>query len=295
MRILLLGKNGQVGWELERTLAPLGELITMGRADADLSQPEQLRSIVRRVRPEIIVNAAAFTAVDRAESEAELAMAVNGTAPGVLAEEAADLGALLVHYSTDYVFDGRKRRPYIETDPPNPINLYGKTKLAGDVAILASDCPHIILRTSWVYGMRGENLLLKVLAAAEEGKDLRVVTDQVGCPTWCHSLAEATAKIIARLCEERTEGQDMKRHNGIYHCSSTGQTSWHGFAKEIVEGALKGQGQAPPSLIPIRTQELQRAACRPKYSVLSTVRLHEHFGLNMSGWRVELRRCLESR
>jgi dTDP-4-dehydrorhamnose reductase len=294
-RILLLGKNGQVGWELERTLAPLGTVMAVDFPEVDLADADGVRRLVREARPEIIVNAAAYTAVDRAEAEPDKAMAVNGIAPGVLAEEAARFGALLVHYSTDYVFDGRKRRPYIESDSPSPINVYGKTKLAGDLAILASDCPHIILRTSWIYGLRGVNFLLKVLAAAEEERELRIVTDQVGCPTWCRSLAVATAQIISRLCEERTQGQDISMQSGIYHCSARGQTSWHGFAKEIIACALAGHSQKLPVLLPIRTQELQTAARRPAFSVLSTARLEERFGLKMSGWRVQLRRCLGSR
>jgi len=198
MRILPLGENGQVGWELLRTLAPLGEVVAMGRAEADLSRPEQLRSVVRNVHPRVIVNAAAYTDVDRAESEPELAMAVNGNAPGILAEEAERNGAGLVHYSTDYVFDGEKREPYVETDLPNPINVYGRTKLAGEEAISRVGGAHLILRTSWVYSLCGGGFVTRVLRWAREKEVLRIVDDQVGSPAWARMLAEVTGLVLAR-------------------------------------------------------------------------------------------------
>ena len=199
MKILLTGRNGQVGWELERALAPLGEVVATDRSTLDLADPDAIRRVVREVKPEIIVNAAAYTAVDKAESEPELAMRINGFAPGVLAEEAKRLGALLVHYSTDYVFDGEKATPYVEEDEPNPINVYGRTKLAGERAIQASGCRHLILRTSWVYGARGKNFLLAILRKARDAQELRVVADQVGAPTSVELVARSTLAALRHV------------------------------------------------------------------------------------------------
>ena len=223
-RILLTGKNGQVGWELQRTLAPLGEVVVLDRRQLDLSDPDQIRERVREISPDLIVNAAAYTAVDRAEAEPEPAMAVNGTAPGLLAEEAKRIGAAIIHYSTDYVFDGAKTTPYTEEDAPNPLNVYGRTKLAGEQAVQAAGVPHLILRTSWVYGMRGKNFLLTILRLAREREELKIVDDQIGAPTWSRTIAEATAQIL-------TSGAwPVSGASGIYHLTASGSTSWYGFA-----------------------------------------------------------------
>ena len=199
MRILVTGANGQVGWELQRTLQTLGDVVACDRGTLDLSDPDSIRGKVREIRPDVIVNAGAYTAVDRAESEPELAMAVNGVAPGVLAEEAKQLGALLLHYSTDYVFDGTKAEPYLESDAPNPVSVYGSSKLAGEKAVEAVGGAYLIFRTSWVYGGRGKNFLLTMLRLAGEREELRVVDDQFGAPTWCRTIAEATAQVVAKL------------------------------------------------------------------------------------------------
>jgi dTDP-4-dehydrorhamnose reductase len=258
LRILLTGRNGQVGWELERKLARLGEVIATDRATLDLADPDQIRRVVREAKPEVIVNAAAYTAVDKAESEPELAMRINGFAPGVLAEEAKRLGALLVHYSTDYVFDGEKATPYVEDDPPNPINVYGKAKLEGERAIQAVACRHLILRTSWVYGPRGKNFLLTILRLAREGKPLRVVDDQVGAPTTSGMIASATAEILSR----------NPNILGLFHYAASGKTSWYGFACEILH--LR---KIPARVQAIASSEFPSAVRRPKNSLLCCTKL----------------------
>ena len=226
MNVLLLGKNGQVGWELARTLAPLGHVVALNSLELNLADPDAIRGKIRELEPEIIVNAAAHTAVDKAESEPDLAMKINGDAPGLLAEEARRLDSLLVHYSTDYVFDGKKQGCYSENDPTRPQNVYGKTKLAGEEAIRASGAKHLIFRTSWVYSMRGRNFLLTVLRLAQEREELKVIDDQIGAPTWCRMIAEATSLAIARFQGDLS---------GTYHMTAGGSTSWHGFAAAILE------------------------------------------------------------
>ena len=228
--ILLTGINGQLGWELQRTLAPLGTVVGLDRAQLDLSQPEMIRTVVREYRPDIIVNPAAYTAVDKAEAEPEQAHAINATAPGVLAEEAKKLGALLVHYSTDYVFDGGKTDPYSEDDRPNPQSVYGRSKLAGEDAVRASGCAHVILRTSWVYGVHGGNFVKTVLRLARERDELRIVADQFGAPTWARRLALGSAEIL-RQC--RANPDDASRL-GLFHLTAAGRTNWHEYAEEIV-------------------------------------------------------------
>jgi dTDP-4-dehydrorhamnose reductase len=285
--ILLTGKNGQVGWELRRTLAPLGKVVAVDAQELDLADPAAIREAVRSVRPDIIVNPAAYTAVDKAESEHGLAQAVNGEAPGVFAEEARALGAWMVHYSTDYVFDGEKRGAYLETDAPNPQSVYGKTKLAGEHAVRAAGGKHLIFRTSWVYGSRGHNFMLTMLRLARERKELRVVNDQIGAPTWCRSLAEMTAQVLAQLRRPDCEPGDM---SGTYHMTSSGSVSWHGFAAEI----LGRSGIAPlPALLPIPSSEYPTPASRPGNSVLSNEKLHRTFGLAAGDWRDNLALCME--
>jgi len=267
LRILLTGANGQVGWELRRTLAVLGELEAHGRAELDLRDAGRIREAVRASNADAIVNAAAYTAVDKAESEREAAFAVNATAPGVLAEEAKRSGALLVHYSTDYVFDGAKPAPYVEEDEPNPINAYGASKLAGERAIAASGCRYLILRTSWVYGPRGANFYLTMLRLARERPELRVVDDQVGAPTSSLAIARATAQLL------------RPGAHGLYHLSAAGRTSWCGFARAILARA----GIATP-VVAIRTEDYPAPARRPRNSRLDCSRLRADFGVALAPW-----------
>ncbi|MDO9064018.1 MAG: dTDP-4-dehydrorhamnose reductase, partial [Sulfuricella sp.] len=229
MKILLIGKNGQVGWELQRTLATLGDVVAIDRQGMDLANPDSIRSAIRIIRPDLIANAAAYTAVDKAESEPELAMAINGIAPGIMAEEAKRLGAAMIHYSTDYVFDGTKTSPYTEEDAPNPLSVYGKTKFAGEQAILAVGIPHLIFRTSWVYGLRGRNFLQTILRLAKERDELKVVDDQIGAPTWSRMIAEATSQILAQSFLPLTPHPSLlTQYGGIYNLTAAGRTSWCG-------------------------------------------------------------------
>jgi len=276
LRILLTGRNGQVGWELERKLAPLGEVIATDRATLDLADPDAIRRAAREAKPQVIVNAAAYTAVDQAESEPELAMQINGIAPGILADEAKRLGALLVHYSTDYVFDGEKATPYVEDDPPNPINVYGKTKLEGERAIQGFGCRHLILRTSWVYGPRGRNFLLTILRAARERPELRVVSDQVGAPTSSLAIARATGEIL-----RQSSGRAV--FTGIYHMSASGQATWYDFAVAIL-----AEARLPTPIVPISSEQYPTAARRPGNSLLDNSKLAATVGTRLPSWREQL-------
>jgi dTDP-4-dehydrorhamnose reductase len=267
LKILLVGRNGQVGRELARSLAPLGEVQALGRDQLELTDPKAIRKTVRAAAPEVIVSAAAYTAVDRAESEPDLAFSVNANAPGILATEAARLGALLVHYSTDYVFDGTKSSPYTEADAPHPLNVYGASKLAGEQAIAASGCRYLILRTSWVYGPHGSNFMLTILRAARERPELRVVDDQVGAPTSSLAIARGTAQVL------RAGGE------GLYHMSAGGKTSWCGFARAILARA-----RLETPVVPISSDEYPAAARRPRNSVLDNSRLGAAFGVTLAPW-----------
>jgi dTDP-4-dehydrorhamnose reductase len=293
-KILLTGKNGQVGWELQRTLASLGNVIAVGQRELNLADPDSIRKIVREVRPGLIVNAAAYTAVDKAESELDLAMAVNGVAPGVMAEEAKRLNAAIIHYSTDYVFDGVKESPYAEDDAPNPLNVYGRTKLTGEQAIQAAGAPHLILRTSWVYGARGRNFLLTILRLAREKSELKIVDDQVGASTWSRLLAEVTSQMVVQffspLCRPAVSLADI---SGIYHVTPAGSTSWHGFAAKILEGASRQAIPVSPKLSPIPTSEYPLPATRPRNSCLSNEKLARTFGLALPSWEESLALCLQ--
>jgi dTDP-4-dehydrorhamnose reductase len=276
LKILLIGAQGQVGWELARRLPALGAVTTTDRTKLDLTDREAICRVVREANPELIVNAAAYTAVDKAESEPALAMQINGEAPGVLAGEAKRSGALLVHYSTDYIFDGEKQGAYVETDAPNPVSAYGKSKLAGERAIAASGCRHLIFRTCWVYGPRGRNFLLTILKAARERPELKVVDDQFGAPTSSAAIAQATLRAIA-----------LNRGEGIYHMSAAGRSTWHAFAKAIVEGArLKTPVQ------PILTSGYPTPARRPRNSMLDNTKLNKEFGIALPDWRDGLREVL---
>ena len=274
MRILLTGRNGQVGWELERALATVGEIIALDRAQLDLTDEASIRQATRAAAPEIIVNAAAYTAVDRAESETRLAHAVNGVAPGVLAEEAHRCGALLVHYSTDYVFDGEKKTPYREDDVPNPASAYGRSKLEGERAIRRSGCRHLILRTCWVYAARGNNFVRTIVRLARERGELSVVGDQTGSPTAAHEIAAATAVLLAKGAPA----------DGVYHLSAAGETTWYEFARAIL--SLTGLSQT--KVRRITTAEYPTAATRPRYSVLSNEKIRSAAGIALADWRAPL-------
>ena len=292
MRILLTGKNGQVGWELQRALTPIGEVIALGRHELDLASADSISRTVRATRPDVIVNAAAYTAVDRAEAEPELAMLVNGVAPGIFAEEARRLGALLVHYSSDYVFNGAKDSPYAEDDAPAPLNEYGRSKLAGEQAIRAAAGCYYIFRTSWVYAARGHNFVNTILRLARERSELRIVDDQVGAPTWARSIAELTATVLAGgdgLAQARERG-------GLYHFTAGGTVSWCGFAQAIVELVRAAfPAMNAPRLIPIPSSEYPLPARRPHNSRLDSSRLSAAFGVTAASWESMLEECLREK
>ena len=300
--ILLTGKNGQVGLELQRRLARLGRVTAAGRDAMDLDDPDSIRTMVRNTAPNLIVNAAAYTAVDQAESEPERALAINGVAPGILAEEAKRLGAVLIHYSTDYVFDGTKAAPYTEDDEPRPLSAYGRSKLAGEEAIQAVDVPHLILRTSWVYGARGKNFLLTILRLAKERDELSIVDDQIGSPTWCQVIAAATGGVLESLRYGQAEFRDAcAAKRGIYHLTASGQTSWHGFAAAILAHAASAPPgksgfalERIPTLKPITTEQYPLPAKRPRNSLLSNAKIQNTFGLVMPGWESSLADCMRS-
>ena len=306
--ILLTGKNGQVGAELLGLLPQLGEVVALGHDQLDLSNPTDICRTIREVRPHLIVNAAAYTAVDQAETDETTAHAVNAQAPGLLAEEAQKIGAVLVHYSTDYVFDGTKKLPYDEAASTNPINVYGKTKFAGEQAIRSSGVSHLIFRTSWVYATRGRNFLLTILRLATEREELKVVDDQVGAPTCALDLAEATTRILAGIIAGTKRQFNIPEVSGIYHMTAAGQTTWYEFANAILEEA----GRAPQDLpwlasatksrpliarraLPISTQEFHSPTRRPAYSVLSNARLMQTFGVTLPDWRTQVQNCFSSK
>ncbi len=291
MRILLTGKTGQVGYELERSLQGLGDIIALDRSQMDLAYLDQVRDVIRSVKPDLIINPAAYTAVDKAESEPDLALRINGEAPGVMAQEAKKLGAAMIHYSTDYVFDGSKTTPYTEDDPTCPINVYGATKLAGEQAIQAAGIPHLILRTSWVYGMRGNNFLRTMLRLSQEREELRIVDDQHGAPTWCRTIADTTARIVA-LAEDAQNTQEWwQQRSGMYNLTAQGQTTWYGFTQAILENAAVANELAKqPRLTPIATQDYPLPARRPTHSALSCERLIETF-TGLPDWDKALKLC----
>lgn len=285
MKILLTGSTGQVGYELERSLQGLGEVVAVDRSRMDLADLDQVRSVIRSVRPGLIVNPAAYTAVDKAESEPALAFRINAEAPGVMAEEAGKLGAAMVHYSTDYVFPGTDSAPRVETDATGPINVYGASKLAGEQAIAAAGIPHLIFRTSWVYGMRGKNFLLTMLKLAQERDELRIVNDQHGAPTWSRTIADTTALVLAQA--QQGGAGWWQQNSGVYHLSSQGQTTWFGFTQAILAAA-----RIECRLLPIASAEYPVPARRPQYSVLSSERLQERF-CRLPDWQEALRLCMK--
>ena len=282
MRILLTGKNGQVGFELQRSLAPLGELIALERAQCDLAQPDALRTLIREARPQVIINAAAHTAVDRAETETEQAMAVNAWAPGVLGEEAQRLGALVVHFSTNYVFDGTQAAPYTETDLPRPQNVYGASKWAGERALQASGARHLIFRTGWVAGVHGSNFAKTMLRLATERDSLAVVADQLGAPTSAALLADVTA-LLVRGAAQQPEAFPY----GLYHLAASGSATWHAYACHVIDRARAAGWPVkvtPQAIRAIRSDEYQTPTKRPANSRLDTRRLCTTFDLHMPHW-----------
>lgn len=305
--ILLTGKNGQVGGELLPFLPQLGKVVALGRDQLDLSKPDDISRTIREVRPQLIVNTAAYTAVDQAEADLAMAHAINAEAPRLMAEEARKIGAVLVHYSTDYVFDGAKRAPYDEADSANPMNVYGKTKFAGEHAIRTSGVAHLIFRTAWVYATRGRNFLLTILRLATEREELRIVSDQVGAPTCASDVAAATSKILTGICERNHGEFVFSEVSGTYHMSAAGQTTWYDFAKTVLEKAgatsqglvwlakaTHGRQLIARRVVPISTEEFRSPTQRPVYSVLSNSRLIQTFGVALPDWHTQLQRCFVS-
>lgn len=289
MKILLTGVQGQVGFQLQRSLACLGELHKTTRQDLDLSDISAIRSLVQQIKPDLIVNAAAYTAVDKAEQEKDLARQINAIAPAILAEEAKQLAIPLVHYSTDYVFDGSKNSPWLESDVTGPLNHYGLTKLEGEQAIIASECDHLIFRTSWVYDRRGHNFLNTMLRLAEERDQLNIVEDQLGTPTWSRHIADTTAQIVA---QSKQDDAFWGKHSGIYHLSAAGQTSWKGFAEAIFKLA-ELDGRHVPKVSGISTAAYPTPARRPLNSLMDNGKLQQHFGLQLPDWQSSLEWVLQ--
>jgi len=282
VKILLIGKNGQIGWELSKLLPSLGSVTALGREDLDLNDLARTRTTVRLLEPDLIVNAAAYTAVDRAEQEHALARAINAIAPAMLADEAARLGAGFVHYSTDYIFDGEKGEPYLEDDEPNPLSVYGDTKLEGERAIQETGASALILRTSWVYGLHRENFVTKVFQWAAEKPELKIVADQVSRPTWSLRIAGATVEILRRCIEA---GGFPENCSGIFHLASSGAVSRYGWAKAILHHAAQS---APPRVVPVESSEFPTAAVRPRYTALDCTKLDERFGIRLPDWQYDL-------
>ena len=287
MRIVLFGKNGQIGWELQRILPSLGEVVALDYEELDLSDLKALKARLDEIKPNLIVNASAYTAVDRAESERELAITINGQAPGVMAEAARKFGAMLVHYSTDYVFDGTKGSPYIETDTTHPINVYGESKLAGEDAVQQATDAYIILRTSWVYSLRMQSgFVKKVLSWARQNEVLSIVEDQVGCPTWARMLAETTGLLLAQGKTQPTEY--FKPYSGVYHLAGKGGTSRLAWAEAILKLDPGREEQKTKKLEPALSSEFPTPAARPTYSVLNSEKFEITFGLRVPVWRESL-------
>ncbi|MFF7707465.1 dTDP-4-dehydrorhamnose reductase [Pseudomonas sp. NPDC007930] len=288
MKILITGEHGQVTQALQRALQGLGEVVALGSQALDLRQPEAIRQAVRRERPGLIINPAAYTAVDKAETDQADAFAVNANAPGVLAEEAAELGVPLLHYSTDYVFDGSKAGRYVETDPTAPLGVYGASKLAGEQAIAAVGGAHLVLRTSWVYSRQGKNFLLTMQRLLQEKPELRVVADQVGAPTWAGTIAASTRQLI-----ERWQGGNPGAW-GVYHLAAGGETSWFGFA-EAIGAQLRAAGKPCATLAPISTADYPTPAKRPLNSRLDCSKLAQEWGVSLPDWHTALLACLAER
>jgi dTDP-4-dehydrorhamnose reductase len=292
MRILLIGNTGQLGWELERTLAPLGELNACDFPQIDLADSSGIRQFIRQCQPDVLINAAAYTAVDKAEIEPDAAQAINAAAPGVLAEEARQIKAAFIHFSTDYVFDGQKGSPYLETDPPNPLNVYGRTKLAGEQAVQQAGAAYLILRTSWVYSLRRESFVTKVLAWARKQTSLKLVSDQVSSPTWSRMLAEATSQLIISAKSDLYSW--FIEHHGLYHLAGSGYCSRYEWGQEILKlDPLPGK-QVAQAILPALTAEFPTPARRPLFSALSCDHFYEEFSFKLPEWRFALKLAMES-
>lgn len=285
---LVIGKIGQVGYELRRTIAPLGRVVSVDYPEIDLTDGLSIRKWVQETKPAVIINSAAYTAVDRAETDTDRCEKINAVGPGILAEEARKVGALMVHYSTDYVYDGTKPSPYVETDAVNPLSAYGRSKLAGDRALQQTGVNHLIFRLCWVYGARGQNFLLTMRRLAREREKLRVVRDQFGCPSWSRLIAETTALALKQVLAS----EDPAAFSGTYHLAASGETSWHGFAEAIIQ-ALPESERRCKVVEPITTPEYPLPAKRPAYSVLSCEKLRRTFGLVLPDWRESLNLVLE--
>lgn len=288
MKILLTGKTGQIGGELNNVLKDMGELVAVGREQLDLAQIDSIESTVLDIQPDIIVNTAAYTAVDKAEEESDLAMTVNAVAPGVLAKAAKKAGAGLIHYSTDHVFEGRSNTPYREEDATGPLSVYGKSKLAGENAIVEAGIPYLILRTAWVYSLQGKSFLKTITKLAAERDTLRIVDDQIGAPTWARSIALATRKILEQYLKNGPEPS----LSGIFHLTCQGKTSWYGFAKEILN--LSGASQNT-ELLPIPTSDYPTPAARPPYSLLCNEKVKKVFAIEMPHWHDTIKNCLSKK
>ena len=287
--ILLIGKNGQLGWELQSALLPLGRVVALDRAQLDLTRPDAIRKTIRDLSPDIIVNAAGYTTVDKAEDEPDLAMRVNATAPGILAEEAKRIDALLVHYSTDYVFDGTHSAPYVEEDEPNPVNIYGKSKLAGERAISAAGCKHLILRASWIYSARGTNFVLTMLRLARQRTEIAVVNDQIGSPSSAHELAKSTAELLGQF-------KGAGEQTGLFHLSASGYASRFAFAKEIVETAKRHSSEQSgwATVCATTTENYPLRAARPLNATTSKEKIKRVFGIEMPAWEDQLHATLKN-
>ena len=291
MKIVVTGANGQIGWELSRSLLPIAEVFSLDRMECDLSSPKSIAAVFESIRPDVIVNAAAYTSVDKAEAEQDLAKSINGAAVELIAHEARRLNALLIHYSTDYVFDGNKNSPYTETDVPNPVNAYGRSKLQGDLSIQEVNPEHLILRTSWVYSSLGNNFLKTILRLSGERDELSIVDDQKGSPTLARNIADATAHIIRQSVDDRASGNFL---SGIYNLVSEGETTWYGFAQAIIQEA-ESRGilskHNSPVVSPISSETLGLLARRPANSCLSTEKIIKRFGIRLPDWRKALTYC----
>jgi dTDP-4-dehydrorhamnose reductase len=293
MRILLLGKTGQLGWELERTLASLGEITAVDYPEVNLNEKRKVRGFLHQIKPQVVINATAYTAVDQAEAERESAMTVNRDGPGLLAEESLHLGAVLIHYSTDYVFDGMKGTPYVETDLPHPLNVYGESKLAGEKAVEQVGGVYLILRTSWVYSMRGESFVAKTLAWSRQQRQMKLVSDQIGNPTWCRMLAEVNAQLLAAA------GQDVftwfSARKGIYHLAGDGYANRLEWGQAILQNDLLRTEQITEEILPALTEEFPAPAQRPLFSALDCSLFYSTFGLRLPPWRIALQLAMQSK
>lgn len=286
LRILLLGTNGQLGWELQQILMPLAEVVAPKRHELNLLNLSALANIIKTLKPAVIINAAAYTLVDKAEQEINLAYQINATALGVLANEVSSYGGLLIHYSTDYVFDGNSSSPYKETHRPNPLNVYGKSKLAGEQLIINSECNYVILRTSWVYAAHGHNFIKTILKLAAEREQLTIVSDQLGTPTSAAFIAYVTTHLLRVLIFNQEKDKPIKE---LYHLTALGHTNWFNYAQLIVHTAQKCGAQLRAKLIPISSSDYQSAALRPQYSLLDSSKLCQHYAITLPAWEHDVR------